>query len=379
MSQLKQTLEAHPEVPGLVALVANGEKLDDVEVVALGTAEQHGRVPVARDSIFRIASMSKPVTAAATMVLVDDGRLALDAPIETWLPELANRRVLRRPDSEVDDTVPAARAPTVRDLLTFTWGFGLVLAPPGTLPIQRAIDKLQLCQAIPMPSHYAPPDEWMRQLGTLPLMHQPGARWMYNTGADVLGVLIARAVKQPFETFLQERIFAPLGMNDTAFFCPADKRARFTASYLTTGLYDPIDGEWSKPPPFPSGAAGLVSTVDDFRAFGAMLLARGGAVLSPAAVAQMTSDQLTPAQRAASNDFVNLFVEHSWGFGGSVVTGHDIAGSPGSYGWEGGLGSVWRVDPARHRVTVLLTNRAFDSPDPPPVAKDFWRAANGSA
>ncbi|MEO7732747.1 MAG: serine hydrolase domain-containing protein, partial [Kofleriaceae bacterium] len=148
MTNLRTTLEAHREVPGLVALVANG---GDVEVVALGTSEEHGTVPVARDSIFRIASMSKPVTAVATMMLVDDGVLALDAPIERWLPELANRRVLRALDSELDDPVPVERLPTVRDLLTFTWGFGVPMRPPGTLPIQRAIDQLQLCQKVPMP------------------------------------------------------------------------------------------------------------------------------------------------------------------------------------------------------------------------------------
>jgi CubicO group peptidase (beta-lactamase class C family) len=376
MSQLRSTLAAHTEVPGLVALVA---KRGEIEVVPLGTTQEHGTVPVQRDSIFRIASMSKPVTAAATMVLVDDGVLSLDTPVERWLPELANRRVLKRLDSELDDTVPVERAPTVRDLLTFTWGFGIPMAPPGTLPIQRALDQLKLCQKIPMPSDYAPPDEWVRQLATLPLMHQPGARWMYNTGSDVLSVLIARATNQPFETFLQDRIFAPLGMTDTAFYCPPPKRSRFTASYIVDRdrlkLYDPVDGEWSKPPPFPSGAAGLVSTVDDFHAFGAMLLARGGKILSQQSATLMTSDQLTAAQRAASNDFVNLFVDHSWGFGGEVVTGKDLSGSPGSYGWDGGLGSVFRVDPARQTVKVLLSNRSFVSPEPPAVMKDFWRAA----
>lgn len=377
MNQLRTALAAHTEVPGLVALVAKGKQ---VEAVALGTSEDRGGAPIQRDSIFRIASMTKPVTAAATMVLVDDGVLSLDTPVEKWLPELANRRVLKRPDSEVDDTVPVERAPTVRDLLTFTWGFGIPMAPPGTLPIQRAIDQLKLCQKIPMPSDYAPPDEWVRQLSTLPLMHQPGARWMYNTGADVLGVLIARASKQAFDAFLHERIFAPLGMRDTGFACPAANLGRFTAVYTVDRerlkLYDPIDGEWSKPPPFASGAAGLVSTVDDFHAFGAMLLARGGKVLSEKAATLMMSDQLTAAQRAASNDFVNLFVDHSWGFGGEVVTGKDVSGSPGSYGWDGGLGSVFRVDPARQVVTVLLSNRSFESPEPPAVMKDFWRAAS---
>lgn len=373
MSQLRSVLAKHTEVPGLVALVARGR---EVETVELGVVEKDGAA-VRRDSMFRIASMTKPVTAAATMVLVDDGVVQLDAPIETWLPELANRRVLKRIDAEIDETVPVVRSPTVRELLTFTWGFGFIMKPPGTLPIQRAIDKLQLCQAAPMPSKYAPPDEWIRQLGTLPLMDQPGQRWRYNTGADVLGVLIARASKKPLGDFLHERIFQPLGMRDTAFYCPADKRERFTAAYSGGAepwkLIDSIDGEWSKPPPFPSGAAGLVSTVDDLHAFGAMLLAKGGKVLSEKACTLMMSDQLTGAQRTASNDFINLFAEHSWGFGGEIVTGKDPSGSPGSYGWEGGYGSVFRVDPVRQMVTVLLSNRAFESPEPPAVMMDFWR------
>lgn len=371
------------DVPGYVALVARG---DEVQVDAMGTAARGGSVPVGRDTIFRVASMTKPVTAAATMILVDDGKLRLDDAAERWLPELANRRVLRRLDAPLDDTVPAERAITVRDLLTFTLGFGIVFAPPGTYPIQRAIDEAKLGQGIPAPSSIVAPDEWMKRFGALPLIHQPGARWMYNTGCDVLGVLIARVAGRPFEAFLAERLFGPLGMVDTAFHVPPAKRARFTVSYVVdpaTGAlseYDPIDGQWAAPPAFPSGAAGLVSTADDFHAFGELLLGRRGGVLSAASIAAMMRDQLTPAQKAASNELLGFFDAHGWGFGGSVVTGTDDAGAPGTYGWDGGLGTSFRVDPQRQIVTILLTQRAWTSPVSPPVCREFWattRAALG--
>jgi CubicO group peptidase (beta-lactamase class C family) len=374
------------EVPGYVALVARG---DEVQVDAMGTAVRGDSVPVRRDTIFRVASMTKPVTAAATMILVDDGKLRLDDAALRWLPELANRRVLRSLDAQLDDTVPAERAITVRDLLTFTFGFGVVFAPPGSYPIQRATDEAKLGQGIPAPASIVAPDEWMKRFGALPLIHQPGARWMYNTGSDVLGVLIARVAGKPFEAFLAERLFGPLGMVDTAFHVAPDKRARFTVSYVVdraTGAlseYDPIEGQWAAPPAFPSGAAGLVSTVPDFHAFGELLLGRRGGVLSAASIAAMMRDQLTPAQKAASSDLPGLpglFDAHGWGFGGAVVTGADDAGLPGTYGWDGGLGTSFRVDPQRQVVTILLTQRGWTSPVPPPMYRDFWattRAALG--
>lgn len=355
-------------MPGLVALVAQRGR--DPDVVALGAREIAGE-RVAPDSIFRISSVTKPITGAAAMVLVRDGAIELDAPIERWLPELANRRVLRAMEAELDDTVPVDHPPTVRELLTFTWGFGTPIAPPGRYPIQRAVAAMPLCQSgPPKPSLFAPPDEWMRLLGTLPLMHQPGARWMYNTGADVLAVLIARVAKQPFDEFLQERLFAPLGMHDTAFSCAT--RSRFTAAYAVKDdalvIFDPIDGEWSKPPPFPSGAAGLVSTVADLHKFGAMLLD------GDALVREMMTSQLSDAQRAASNDFVGYFTENSWGYCGGVVVGNDPSGAPGTYGWDGGTGATFRVDPAAGEIAILLSNRSFTSPKPPAHITELWRA-----
>jgi len=377
---LQAVLEPHVTsgaVPGLVALVAR--RGHDTFVSALGSREIGG-TRVTPDSIFRISSVTKPITAAAMLVLVRDGAIELDAPIERWLPELANRRVLRSLDAELDDTVPVDHPPTLRELLTFTWGFGTPIAPPGKYPIQRAVAALPLCQSgPPKPSLFAPPDEWIRLLGTLPLMHQPGARWMYNTAADVLGVLIARVAKQPFETFLHERVLEPLGMRDTAFWCAT--RSRFTTAYAVKDdnlvVFDPIDGEWSREPPFPSGAAGLVSTVGDLHKFGTMLASGGGDFLPAPLVRDMMTSQLSDAQRAASNDFVGYFTENSWGYGGGVVVGNDPSGAPGAYGWDGGTGTTFRVDPAEGKITILLSNRSFTSPKAPAHIADFWRATRG--
>jgi CubicO group peptidase (beta-lactamase class C family) len=216
-------------------------------------------------------------------------------------------------------------------------------------------------------------------------MRQPGEAWLYNTGADVLGVLIARASGQPLEAFMRERIFEPLGMKDTAFSVPAAKLDRFTDGFTTSStsgaaeLSDrAADGQWSRPPAFPSGAAGLVSTVDDYLAFGRMLLEQGragsGRILSAATVAALTSDQLTPQQRAGAREL--LGAQRSWGFGVSVITRHgDPAGSPDAFGWDGGLGTSWLSDPGRNLVAILMTQSAWTSAGVPAVHRDFWKHA----
>ncbi len=374
------------EVPGIVAaVVRNGKQ----QVEVLGTKAAGQSEPVALDTIFRVASLTKPITAAATMMLVEDGKLKLDETVERLLPELAHRKVLKRLESPLDDVVPARRAITVRDLLTFRMGFGIVLAPPATYPVQKAADDLTLAQGMPAPAATPAPDEWLKRFATLPLMHQPGEKWMYNTGADVLSVLIARASGQSFDGFLRERLFGPLGMHDTDFSVPAAKLSRFVPSYLVdqqTGglkLYDAVDGQWSHPPAFPSGAAGLVSTVPDFLQFGRLMLGRGTLgnvrLLSPESVTQMTTDALTPENKAFGALVPGYFEKHGWGLGMAVVTAKDELGrSPGSFGWDGGLGTSWYADPATNTTAVLFTQRAFTSPAAPPLFQDFWHEVNGA-
>jgi CubicO group peptidase (beta-lactamase class C family) len=368
------------EVPGLITLVnRRGEEHVDV----IGTLEEGGTEPVRRDTIFRISSMSKPIAAVAAMILVEECRLRLDEPVDRMLPELANRAVLRRLDGPLDDTVPAERQITVRDLLTFRMGFGQMFAPPDRYPVLKAANDHQIGMGPPAPASTPPPDEWIRRLGSLPLLHQPGERWMYHTASDVLGVLLARVADQPLEVFLRERVFEPLGMTDTAFSVPAAKLDRLATSYQVnpnTGaleLYDPVEGgQWSSPPPFPSAGGGLVSTVDDYSAFGRMMLDRGRyggkRLLSRPAVEAMTTDQLTPAQKAMSGFLPGYFDTRGWGLGMSVVTRRaDLAAVPGQFGWDGGLGTSWFSDPTEDVVAILMTQRS-GFPLLSPVYLDFW-------
>jgi CubicO group peptidase (beta-lactamase class C family) len=361
------------KVPGLVALVARG---DQVHAEALGRLAVGGP-PVARDSVFRIASTTKPITAAVTLALAADGLIGLDEPVDRLLPELAGRRVLRRMDGTLDETVPADRAITARDLLTFTFGFGMVgemLAAPAPWPVVAAADELRLSTIGPPDPPVPPdPDTWIAALGSLPLLAQPGERWMYNTGAQVLGVLAARAAGHPFGEVLATRIFGPLGMRDTGFWA-ADTR-RLATSYRPTpdGLvvWDEPGGKWSRPPAFGDGAAGLVSTADDLLAFARMLLRGGAPVLSAGAVRAMTTGQLTPAQRAHGGLLPGFFHGRSWGFCQAVY-------DSGAFGWDGGLGTSWLVDPAQDLIVIVLTQRMFESPDSPRVHRDIQAAAYGA-
>ena len=358
------------KVPGLVALVARG---DDVHVEALGRLSIDGPL-VARDSLFRIASTTKPITGAATLALVDEGLLALDEPVDRLLPELAQPRVLRRMDGPLDDTVPAARAITTRDLLTFTFGFGMVMemfASPAPWPVVAVTYDLHLSTiGPPDPVGTPEPDTWIAGLGRLPLLAQPGERWLYNTGASVLGVLLARAAGQPFPEVLRTRVLEPLGMKDTAFWTADTHRLATAYDATPDGLavWDRPDGAWSRPPKFADGAAGLVSTVDDLLAFARMLLRDGGPVLSEASARAMKTDQLTPAQKAHGGLGPDFFADKSWSFCQSVLAN-------GAFGWAGGLGSTWLVDPDQDLVVIVLTQLLFDSGEPPPVHEDVQSAA----
>ncbi|HKG51601.1 MAG TPA: serine hydrolase domain-containing protein [Actinomycetales bacterium] len=379
MTDLRNVLDTHVTngpVPGAVVLVARGER---VEVQAAGSVDVEGSAPVARDSIFRIASITKPITAAAVMALVEDGRVELDAPVDKWLPELASPKVVRTPSSPVDDVVPASRPITAADLLDFRAGYGF--PPDFTLPAVGLLFS-ELRQGPPEPQAIAAPDEWMATLSRIPLLRHPGEAWLYNTCSDILGVLISRAAGCPLPDFLAERLFEPLGMVDTGFWVPADKLDRFTSRYRPgpagdVELVDPPDGQWSSSPAFPSGAGGLVSTVDDWHAFGRMLLAEGTfagrRLLSPESVRQMTTDRLTRSQRDASR----LFLEgHGWGFGGSVdVETTDPWNVPGRYGWVGGTGTAAHITPSTGTVTILLSQLEMTGPTPPDVMRDFWESA----
>jgi CubicO group peptidase (beta-lactamase class C family) len=372
------------EVPGLVTLVyRRGEAHADT----IG-ARAFGGNPMRRDTIFRVSSLTKPVAAAAAMVLVEDGRVRLDEPVDRLLPELADRRVLRRLDGPLDDTVPAKRPITLRDLLTMRMGFGFIMGPPDDYPILAAAEEQRLGMGPPKPATPHEPDEWIRRFATLPLMHQPGEQWMYEMGLAVLGVLISRASERPLEAFLRERIFGPLGMEDTGFYVPPEKLDRLVTCYRTnpeTGALEPYDGaedsQWSRPPAFPDARGGLVSTADDYLAFGRMMLDEGEhggeRILSRLSVELMTTNHLTPEQRASSGSVPVFLGERGWGFGLSTIPGDDAAvATPGRYGWEGGLGTSWSSDPTEDMVGILLTQR-LASPGSPRIDLDFWATVYG--
>ena len=382
-SQIRKILEASVAegyAPGMVALVGRG---DAAEVEAVGRVAFEQGAPMPRNAIFRIASMTKPITAVATLMLIEDGRLALDEPVDRLLPELAGRRVLRSVDAPVTDTVPANRPITVEDLLTFRMGLGILFGGPEQYPILGPIAERDLAGfGPPRPDYPYGPDEWMRRVGELPLMAQPGDRWLYTAPSNVLGVLIARASGQSFPDFLRTRVFVPLGMADTAFFAPSDKLNRLTAAYWTTpGGRSRNDGDYSVPPLFPAGDSGLVSTAADIFAFSRFMLRRGLAadgtrLLSQSRVAAMTRDHLTAGQRAGGSPI--LADGYGWGYGVAVVLERSPEGVPaGAYGWNGGLGTSWVMDPGTDTTAILLTQAAFTHPDPPPAHKAFWRAVFG--
>ena len=323
------------------------------------------------------------------MSLVEDGALRLDQPVEDLLPELAQRRVLRAIDAALDDTVAAVRRITVEDLLSYRLGFGTVVAPPDSYPIQRAEAELRL-QSIggpPWPPVAYDSDGWMAALGSLPLMYQPGEQWLYNTSGQVLGVLLARVVGRDLETVMRERIFEPLGMRDTGFTVPPGHVDRLTTFYTPdpengelSVLDDPSGSWWSSPPSFPDASGGLVSTIDDYWSFASMMLAGGTlrrpCVLSPESVALMTVDRLSRTQRDTVGPFLG---EHmSWGLGMAVPATGSTAPLPVGFGWDGGSGTTWRSNSQSGVTGILFTQRQAVSPVPPPVVEDFWTAVNAA-
>jgi len=372
LEEIVETAVARGDAPGVVAAVGRG---DEGYVAAAGVMAVGGP-PMRPDTLFRIASITKPVTAAVVLSLAEDGLLGLEEPVDRLLPELADRRVLRRPDGPLTDTTEAERAVTTRDLLTFTWGFGMqgaMFMAPEPWPIVSAVEERELSSFGPASPDTTPePDTFMARLGELPLLAQPGERWLYSAGSQVLGVLAARAAGAPFEDVMRERVLTPLGMDDTAFY--ANDTSRLATAYENVNgeltVRDRPDGQWSRPPRFPDGAAGLVSTAEDLLRFGRMLLLPGGnPVLTAGTVAEMTSDQLTPAQLARVWPGFSFLGDRGWGYGVSVTEW--------GYGWEGGSGTAWANVPDQDLTVVVLTQRAVDETGPPAVC-DQVRTAMSS-
>jgi CubicO group peptidase (beta-lactamase class C family) len=349
--------------PGLVALVwRNGEVFD----AALGLRLVEEILPMQRDTIFRIASMTKPITSALILMLMEESKLRLDDPIVKWTPELANRRVLKDPAGPIDVTYPSPREITIEDLLTHRSGLAYAFSSTG--PIADAYQRM-----LPNPSALTP-DEFLAALGTLPLTYPPGERWLYSHSTDVLGVLAGRIAGKPFRDLLFERIFRPLGMSDTDFWIPPEKHGRAARVYAVdsdTGALVPHPvGSLDAVPKLCGGGGGLVSTADDYLKFARMLLGRGEAdgirILKPETVALMTGDRLTEAQRVTLARDEPHWVGGGFGLG----VGIDIdarkrtrygASSDGAYGWPGAFGTWFRVDPEKKLILLYLV-QFFVSP-----------------
>jgi CubicO group peptidase (beta-lactamase class C family) len=370
------------QIPGLVALVHHRGR-EYVETI--GTMAFDSNVPVRRDTIFRLASTTKPITAVGAMILVEECKVRFDDPVDEWLPELKDRRVLRTIESPLDDTVPAKRPITLRDLLTFRSGYGEVAFLSPTCPLQKALAEARL----PLSEwpFAGTPDEFMKRLGSLPLAHQPGERWLYHMSAEILGVLIARVSGKSLGAYLHERIFEPLGMTDTGFQVPEAKLDRLPTCYgrdMVTGKVVVLDeargGYAAQSPVFESGAGGLVSTVDDLLAFGRMMLGNGAyggeRILSRPSIELMTMDHLTREQKAASPFFEHFWDTRGWGLGLGVITArNDLADVPGRFGWDGAFGTSWHVDPKEGLVGIFMTQRRPDRLAIADFILDFWTSA----
>jgi CubicO group peptidase (beta-lactamase class C family) len=303
----------------------------------------------------RISSNTKPMAAVLTLSLAEEGTLGLADPVERFLPELADRRVLRRLDGPLEDTVPAERPVTIKDLLTMRLGFGFVFE--ADCPAVAAAASAELGIGPPDPSIPLTPDAWVARFAKLPLVEQPGTAWRYDLAYAVLGVVLARAGGRPLDQLLRARLFEPLGMTDTAFVAPPGRLATcYAASDAGLVTFDTAtDSRWAVPPAFPDARGGLVSTAADLLRFAEALLDDGAGVISAASVAAMTTDRLTAEQRRgpSAQTFLDGF---GWGYGVQVATpARDASVRLARYGWGGGLGTLWYSWPDQHAAAVLLT------------------------
>lgn len=386
LQRLHTALARQVELGRLPGLVAALDRHGAEHVDAIGTLAFDRDAPMRRDTLFRLASVTKPITAVAALILVEECRLRLDDPVDEFLPELAHRRVLRTLTSPLDDTVPARRPITLRDLLTFRSGCGEVaFVAPGS-PLQQALDAAGISLAAW--SFHGDGDAFLQRVGALPLADQPGERWLYHMSAQLLGVLIARAAGQPLSTFMRERIFEPLGMKNSGFTVPAEQLDRVATCYRTdfvTGAVVPFEAAptalLARPCAFESGAGDqFVSTADDLLAFGRMLL-HGGRhgrtrILARPTIEAMATDQLTAEQKARSPFFDGFWDARGWGLGLSVVTARDaIADVPGRFGWDGAFSTSLYVDPREDLVGVLMAQVLPGALRLPPVVLDFWTGA----
>jgi CubicO group peptidase (beta-lactamase class C family) len=373
------------ERPGIVTLLSRD---GETHVDAIGTHAFGSERPMRRDTIFRIASITKPVVAAATLTLVQEGKLRLDEPIDRWIPELAQRRVLRRLDGPLDDTVPAKRPILVQDLLTLRMGLGAIMSA-GRFPILDALLEQGIFTPFRMPTQPSA-DEWLARLSKLPLMDQPGEVWRYDTSITLLGALVERVTGQTLHDALRERLFAPLGMKDTGFVVRSESLDRLPVAYQrnpATGaleVWDPSGSEsfFATLPGFAGAHGGLVSTADDYLAFARMLLGQGHTggppLISPELLGAMMSDQIPDDVKQRSSFVPGFWEQRGWGYGLSILR-HAVPGEPRGCGWDGGYGTCAYWDRETGVIVILLSQRLVESPTYSDIYHDFFHHAYRAA
>ena len=344
---------------GAVTLVWHYGTIAHVAVV--GSRDIERALPMERDTIFRIASMTKPVTSVAALILMEDGKVRLEDPITKWAPEFSRMSVLREPNGPLNETYPAERDITIEDLMTHRAGFAYDFT---------AAEPLRSAYRTVLGNMFDPaqdPDAWTARLGTLPLSYSPGDRFHYSHATDVLGIVLARIARQPFRELLRQRIFAPLGMADTDFYVPWGKQERIATSYRydhATGSAQAIPLAVAKEPPvFASGGGGLFSTVGDYLTFARMLLGKGEVdgirLLRPETIELMTRNQLSKRQLEIASSGLPLGGGFGFGLGVSILLDPEKhswmnVGSKGAFGWPGAFGTWWQADPAENLVMLYM-------------------------
>lgn len=353
------------DLSGFVTLIWRRGEI--AQLNAIGKRDIEHNLPMERDTLFRIASMTKPVTSVAALMLWEEGKFHLDDPITKWAPEFSNMRVLKTADGPLDDTEPSPRTITMEDLFTHRSGlaYGFSSMGPVAHEYQRVLGDV-------LNSDLAP-DQWMKALSTLPLLYPPGQRFHYSHSTDVLGFIVGRIAGIPFRQFLADRIFKPLGMRDTDFYIPPEKRKRAAVVYRQdqkTGVLNPLPfRQHDAPPAYCGGGGGLISTVDDYLAFARMMLNRGELdgrrYLKSETIDLMCTNRLSTEQRAIPFlGAIPMWLGMGFGLGVSVITDPDKLGflgmgGVGAFGWPGAFGTWWQADPANEMILIYLVQNSI--------------------
>lgn len=352
LSTLLDRHVAEGTMPGAVAIVSRAEQ--DPEIVVSGTTALSGE-PLAADAIMRIQSMTKAVTSVAALRLVESGRLGLDDAVDEWLPELADRRVLRSPTAPIDDTEPSPHPITLRHLLTNTSGYGGILEESPLRDAMQANGTEAGAEPVDLGA-----DEWLARMAELPLAFAPGAGWRYHHSFGILGILLSRATGRPLGDHLRDDLFAPLDMHDTGFWAPAAEAHRLPAAYRHgDGGLEEVEPEgggfYAGPPPFDVSHAELVSTAADYfrflRALTSGATVAGEPLISAEHAAAMLSDQVPAHAKTPESFYPGFWEGMGWGYGVGVQTDGARAGR---FGWSGGQGTDFWVDPDG-TIAILLT------------------------